>query len=165
MHFTPSHERRSISQERTFAQDIADGETIYRTLLGMSEDLAARLRKHRLVAQTVRLKLRYPDFSTGTRQVTLPQPTDQGQVIHQAARALLRANWREGQLLRLLGLAVSGLLESGYQLRLLDQGDQRRIRLNEALDQIRDKFGHDAIVRASLLGDEHDVEEQEGEDV
>ena len=147
-----SHERRSISQEITFAQDTGDGATIRRTLLYMCEKVASRLRDEHLVAQTVRIKLRFPDFTTITRQVTLKQPTDQAQVIHEAARQLLYKNWREGRLLRLLGVGTSSLLNhSGYQLGLFDQIDQRRIRLNRTLDKIRAKFGSKAIVRASLL--------------
>ncbi len=146
------HEQRSISQERTFARDIGDGETIHNTLRRMSEDVAAQLRHRGMVAQTVRIKLRYPDFTTLTRQATLDQPTDQGQIIHDQARRLLDDNWREGQFLRLLGVAASGLIEGGgYQLDLFDHTDQRRIRLNRTLDTIRDKYGGESITRASLL--------------
>jgi len=145
-------ERRSISQERTFGRDEGDRRTLERTLLGMAENVAARLRQQGLVAETVRLKLRTPAFVTHTRQVSLAQPTDQGQVIYAAALQLLHENWRQGQQLRLLGVGVSGLLDhSGYQLSLFDRSDQRRTRLNRAVDAIRDRYGHDAITRASLL--------------
>lgn len=145
-------ERRSISQERTFGRDEGDRRVLERTLLAMSENVAARLRAEGLVAETVRLKLRTPAFVTHTRQESLAQPTDQGQVIHAAALRLLHANWRQGQQLRLLGVGVSGLLDhSGYQLSLFDQGDQRRTRLNRALDAIRERYGRHAITRASLL--------------
>jgi DNA polymerase IV len=145
-------ERRSISQERTFGQDEGDQRVLERTLLSISEHVAARLREQRLVAETVRLKLRTPAFVTQTRQAALAQPTDQGQVIYATALQLLRDNWRQGQQLRLLGVAVSGLLDhSGYQLSLFDDSDQRRMRLNRALDEIRGRYGRDAITRASLL--------------
>lgn len=146
-------ERRSISQERTFARDVCEGNVIYPALLRMSENVAAHLRAEHLVALTVRIKLRAPDFTTNTRQARLPQPTDQGQVIHQVARGLLDANWRPGRPLRLLGVGASGLLDdSGYQLSLLDNSDQRRIQLNKTLDDICRRFGDHAITRASLLG-------------
>ena len=104
------------------------------------------------MAHTVRIKLRYPDFTTHTRQATLDHPTDQGEVINASALDLMGCAWRTGQLLRLLGLAVSGLDEAGgYQLDLFERTDQRRIRLNQAIDEIRDKYGRKAIVRASLL--------------
>lgn len=149
-----SHERRSISQERTFARDEPLTETMYRRLLTMSEDLAGQLRRRRTVAQTVRIKLRYADFTTFTRQKTLSEPTDQGQVIYEEARRLLAQHCQPGRLLRLLGVAVSGLLEGGgYQLNLFDHTDQRRIRLNRALDAIRAKHGRGAIRRASEIAD------------
>lgn len=146
------HEQRSISQERTFARDVGDSDTIHHMVRRMSEEVAAQLRHRGMVAQTVRIKLRYPDFTTLTRQATLDQPTDQEQVIQDQAQCLLKANWREGQLLRLVGVAVSGLIEGGgYQLDLFDHADQRRIRLNHTVDSIRDRYGREAIMRASLL--------------
>ncbi len=149
-------ERRSISHERTFSEDTADAEFLRLTLLEMSDDLAGRLRAERLVAQTVRVKLRLPDFETLTRQATLPQPTDQADLLFQQAEDLFHRNWRPGQPLRLLGLAASGLLEgAGYQLGLLDRRDQRRIRLDRTLDEIRARYGDRAITRASLMGRHH----------
>lgn len=157
-------ERHSISQERTFAQDVTDAKRIHHLLLRLADDLASRLRKQALVAQTVRIKLRYPDFSTITRQQRLPQPTDQAGVIHEIGARLLRTNWREGQSLRLLGLAVSNLLDSGgYQLGLFQHNDQQQIRLSRAVDEIRERFGRKAITRASLLK-RHTPSEDEGVD-
>lgn len=145
-------ERRSISQERTFGHDEGDRRVLERTVLAMSENVATRLREQGLVAETVRLKLRTPAFATYTRQASLPRPTDQGQVIYAAALQLFRANWREGQQLRLLGVGVSGLRQhAGYQLDLFDRSDQRRTRLNRTLDAIRERYGQAAITRASLL--------------
>ncbi len=165
---TPLHtsrDRHSISQERTFAKDVGDQVLLQRTLLRMSEQVAWRLRELRLVAQTVKLKLRYPNFETVTRQASLDQPTDQGQKIYASARGLLDENWRSGERIRLLGVGVSGLLEGGgYQLDLFDSSDLKRARLNAALDEIRDRFGSDAIQRASLLVDnEQPMEDPEEE--
>jgi DNA polymerase-4 len=145
-------ERQSISQERTFAHDVSDRRFLERALLRMSDDVAARLRQRGMVAQTVRIKLRYSDFATVTRQTTLPQATDQEQVIYRVALELLEDNWRTGQPLRLLGVAAANLLaDAGYQLELFDQRDQRQIRLHDTLDAIRDRYGTDAITRASSL--------------
>ncbi|MGI5917930.1 MAG: DNA polymerase IV [Anaerolineae bacterium] len=145
-------ERHSISQEHTYASDTADVEQVRRTLLGMCEHVAARLRDGGMVGQTVRIKLRFSDFDTITRQVRLDQPTDQGPIIYAAAYRLLQRNWPPRRWIRLIGVGVAGLLEEGgYQLSLLDGTDQRRIRLSRALDQIRDRYGNRAIQRASLL--------------
>ena len=147
-----SHEQRSISKEVTFARDVNDTALLQRTLLQMSDSLAARLRHEHLVAETVRIKLRFPDFSTITRQQRLPDPTDQADTVYGLAVDLLRRNLPPGQYLRLLGLAVSDLVEEGgYQLSLLDASDQKQIRLSRAVDQIRERYGRGAISRASLL--------------
>ncbi len=144
-------DRRSISQEHTFARDVADLQRLRRMLLSMAEHLAAGLRRESLVAQTVRLKLRYDDFETLTRQVTLEQPTDQADVLYRHGAALLDAHWNRYRALRLIGLGASSLLsEGGYQLDLFDHHDQRRARLSRALDEIRARYGGRAITRASL---------------
>ncbi len=145
-------ERRSISHETTFAQDIAEREPLRRTILEMSDHLASQLRDRGLVGSTVRLKLRTAAFDTFTRQCALEQPTDQAEVINSAAVQLLDANWAPGRRLRLIGVGVSGLLDgAGYQLDLFDGRDQRAIKLANALDEIRGRFGSRAITRASLL--------------
>jgi DNA polymerase-4 len=144
--------RRSISHEETFAADVDDAAYLQETLLWMSESVATTLREGRTVAGVVRLKMRYGDFTTVLRQTTLEQPTDQGQVIYRAAVDLLERTWRPRRPLRLIGVGVSGLLEQGgYQLSLLDDRPLRNARLNRALDEIRERFGPDAIGRASLL--------------
>ncbi len=148
-------ERRSISQEHTFGANVADRQTLQRRLLSMADHLAAGLRREGLVAQTVRLKLRYDDFETVTRQVTLDQPTDQADVLYGQALGLLDAHWNRQRLVRLIGLGASGLLrEGGYQLELFDHSDQRNARLSHTLDEIRARFGRHAITRASLLRDQ-----------
>ena len=90
-------------------------------------------------------------FATYTRQASPPRPrSGPGDLCRRAA--LFRANWREGQQLRLLGVGVSGLRQhAGYQLDLFDRSDQRRTRLNRTLDAIRERYGQAAITRASLL--------------
>ena len=158
-------ERRSISQEHTFRQNVTDRQTLQRRLLSMADHLAAGLRRDALVAQTVRLKLRYEDFETLTRQVTLDQPTDQADLLHDRALALLDAHWNQQRSVRLIGLGASGLLsESGYQLDLFDHSDQRNTRLSHTLDEIRARFGHQAITRASLLRDRPTRQEPSDED-
>jgi DNA polymerase-4 len=158
------HGRRSISQETTFARDIAEREPLRQTILQMSDHLAAHLRRRGLVATTVRLKYRSAAFETYTRQSALEQPTDQAATINAIALQLLDANWTSGRPLRLLGVGVSGLLDdAGYQLSLFDDRDQRDIRLANALDEIRNRFGRGAITRASLLG-KHRRHEPEAEE-
>jgi DNA polymerase-4 len=146
-----NHDRRSVSQERTFDKDVGDRSRLQRLLLQLSEQVAWRMRTDGLVGQTVHIKLRYPDFTTLTRQVTLKQPTDQGQILYLEAVRLLDENWQSSIPLRLLGVGMSGLIEhGGYQLDMFDHKDLRQSKLNETLDTIRERFGDNAIQRASL---------------
>ena len=78
-------EEKSLSWEVTFAEDVGDRQVLRKTLLSLSEDVARRLWKRGLHGRTVKLKLRYADFTTLTRQVTLDVPTDLEQVIFDQA--------------------------------------------------------------------------------
>ncbi len=145
-------QRKSISKEHTFAQDTTSMEHIRRQLLAMSDELTSELRQRGWVAQTVRLKLRDNAFQTITRQVSLEQPTDQPRRVYKELLALLDDNWSGAIPVRLIGAGLEGLLrDSGYQLRLLEERDEKQIRLNKAVDSIREKFGREAIKPASLL--------------
>jgi DNA polymerase-4 len=113
------HERKSVSQERTFAHDLRDAKKLRRELWRLSQGVARRLRRAELAAGTVAIKLRYADFTTPTRQMRLAVPTDDEQVIYQAAAALLRRAWQRGRPVRLLGVAGRHLSPPAGQLPLL----------------------------------------------
>jgi DNA polymerase-4 len=104
-----SRPSKSISSETTFSEDIADWNSLSQVLGEQVEAVARQLRGQKLRASTVKLKLRWPDFSTPTRQATLAQPTDSRTEIHECAAQLLRSLWPPGQPVRLLGVGVSGL--------------------------------------------------------
>ena len=142
--------RKSVSQERTFARDVGDLQVVQRALLGMSEDVAAYLRRDGECARVVVLKLRYPDFKTITRRVTLSQPTDLVQTIHAEAVRLLQREWKKGMQVRLIGVGASGLVQA-RQLSLFDPQSERLGKLSHTVDEIRGKYGKNAIRRASLL--------------
>ena len=102
---------------------------------------------------TVTVKVRYPDFTTVTRSVTLPLPTDQGIEIYQTALKLLHKTEALQRKARLLGVGISSLLHAGdpEQLSFFD-GCRKKVRMSTtAMDRIWDKFGEEAIKRASLL--------------
>jgi nucleotidyltransferase/DNA polymerase involved in DNA repair len=142
--------RKSVSQERTFARDVGDLDVLQRALLKMSEEVAAQLRKEGDCAHTVVLKMRYPDFTTITRQATLAQPTDLADAIFVQARKLLQHEWKKGTQLRLIGVGATGLSQA-RQLSLFDTHTEQLTKVTKAVDEIRDKYGRDAIRRASLL--------------
>jgi DNA polymerase-4 len=163
----PHREAVSISEENTFERDVQDRGLLDATILTHAEAVARRLRRQGLMARTVVLKWRIGrrvregprGYPARTRQITLAEPTDDGEIIVNSARMLLTDALTEP--IRLLGVGVSGLLdESGrsVQLSLFDErevgGDvmtapPRRRQLNRALDQLADRFGDDIIKRAS----------------
>lgn len=151
----PEREAKQISAETTFARDVADAAILRRTLLGLAETVGRRLRAAEVAANTIKLKLRWPDFTTLTRQTTLERATDLDDEIYQTALRLLEAEWRPGKRVRLLGMAAAGLIPAVRQLGLWKSGDRAKSeKLVETLDAIRAKYGHQAIRRASLIESE-----------
>jgi DNA polymerase-4 len=141
---------RSVSHEHTFDVDTSDPEVLERTLLALSEGVAARLRAGHVRAHTVAVKVRDSSFVTVSRQRTLAEPTDETEVVFQAALQLARPQLR-GTKVRLLGVAASHFDEA-QQLALFHEVDDRRRRATAAADEIRRRFGARAIRRARLLG-------------
>jgi DNA polymerase-4 len=111
-------ERRSVSQERTFARDVTDAEALKGQLWQLSQGVANRLRRMGLAAGAVSIKLRYSDFTTLTRQMTLPLPTDDERVIYRVACTLVGRAWEQGRPVRLLGIAARALARPAAQLPL-----------------------------------------------
>jgi DNA polymerase-4 len=112
------HEAKSVSQERTFRRDISDLEALSKQLEQLSHGVARRLERHGLAAATIGVKIRYADFTTLSRQMTLDVPTDDEQAIYQAAWALFERTWRKGRPIRLLGVAGRNLSPPPGQLSL-----------------------------------------------
>jgi DNA polymerase-4 len=107
-----STERISISNEETFAQDIADPERLHDELRRQASRLAQHLHDRGQVARTVTTKLRYPDFAIRTRSTSLPIGTDDGERIGELACSLLDRALRDRPgPLRLVGVGVSGLAD------------------------------------------------------
>ncbi len=144
-----ARETKSISQETTFARDVSDGSFLRQTVRELSDQVGRRLRLSGLAGTTVKLKLRWPDFTTLSRQVTLPQPTDLDDEIFAASQKLFEGEWRPGRPVRLLGVGVSGLGPPMRQLSLWDEKPEKDRRLLEAVDRLREKFGDDVLKRGN----------------
>ncbi len=112
------HERRSASQERTFGRDIASAEVLEQKLESLSKGVARRLQRSERSAGTIAIKIRYSDFTTLTRQMSLSVPTADKEVIYHTALALLRQAWQPGRPVRLLGVAGRQLSAPVGQLSL-----------------------------------------------
>jgi DNA polymerase-4 len=144
-------EWKSMSRETTFAQDIGDRQVLRKKLLSLSESVARQLRKGGLRGRTVKLKLRYSDFKTLTRQVTMEAPTDLEQVIFDQAAKLLDKAWDRRKKVRLIGVGVTKFETEERQLSLFEDADEGKgeklRRLSQAVDGIREKYGDEAIRR------------------
>lgn len=146
------HEAKSVSQETTFARDISHGPALQETLRQLAEQVGYHLRRKGLSGTTVKLKLRWADFTTLTRQVTLDQPTNLDETIYAAALALFEQTWPPGKRVRLIGVGVSGFEQAAYQLGLWQDARQRNLgRLQPVLDELRARFGRHVIQRGSQL--------------
>ncbi len=150
-------EEKSLSREHTFPEDCSSREHLEATLCDLAEDVARELRKLGKYAGLVRLKLRWRDFRTQTRQKPLACPSCDDFTLREAALRLLRDEPLV-QPVRLIGFGVGRLLVSpGIQLALFgDSGGllpDRRERLSRAVDRLRERFGDDAVCRASGIRD------------
>jgi DNA polymerase-4 len=102
-------ESKSVSSETTFVRDVEDWETLHATLVEQATSVAEQLRKQNLQGATVKIKLRWTDFSIVTRQMTLLTPTAEFRVIEEAATELLKQLWRGERPVRLLGVGCANL--------------------------------------------------------
>jgi DNA polymerase IV len=143
---------KSISQETTFARNLSDEGRLHATLHELSIGVSRELRAKKLAGSTVKLKLRWADFETPTRQMRLDQPTDDGERIYAAAIQLFEKLWQPRRPVRLLGVGVSGLGLEARQMSLWEIPDEREERLLSAVRKLRGRYGEDAILRASEIG-------------
>ena len=150
---SPDADAKSISQEETFTPDLETPDQMKRILLDQAEQVGWELRKQKLKGSTVTVKVRYPDFTLVTRSLTLPIPTDQGIEIYQTAMKLLPRTEALQRRARLLGVGISNLLhrDDPEQYLLFDSRREKTERSVQAMDRIWEKFGPEAIKRASLL--------------
>ncbi len=142
---------KSISREITFTEDTRDLDKLKIILLKLSERVARNLRWEGYRAATVNLKLKFSDFKMITRSITLKHETCLGTEIYSEALRLLRKNLPAGRRVRLIGVGVSNL--KGYQVRELSlfDGENKELKLAEAVDGINARYGESEVVRASIL--------------
>jgi len=154
----PYHEAVSYSEENTFERDVSDRQTLEATVLTHAENVARRLRRDEVEARTIVLKWRSArrrssgprGYPLHTRRATIAEPTDDGQVIYREACALLESKG-PSEPVRLIGVGVTNLSSPGRgQLSLFGPAPDKQLRrrLNRALDEIADRFGTRAVVRA-----------------
>lgn len=148
-------ETKSVSKETTFTRDVTDGEVLRRTLRTLADGIGRKLRQDGLSGTTVKIKLRWSDFTTLTRQITLPQPTDHDNVIYESALVLLEKAWSRGKKVRLIGVGVTGFEGGAFQHGLWDEPiSTQETNLESTLDKLRDRFGDGIVKRGSDLDED-----------
>ena len=149
-------EAKSISKETTFIHDVSDAEQLKRVMRGLSDEVGRRLRREGLLGMTVKIKLRWADFTTLTRQVKLAQPTHHDHIIFETAWGLVLKTWTPGRPVRLIGVGVSDFEVTSVQRTLWgEETNAQQDRLESALDDLHDRFGRNSVRRASdLMEDE-----------
>jgi DNA polymerase-4 len=155
----PNTDSKSIGHEETFSNDIFDIETVRRHLVRMSDLVARRCRDEELAPRTCTVKIKYSDFVSITRSNTSPTPITSAQAIMQMLDGLL-IDIEVARGVRLVGISTRNFAISEAQLSLFDEGthSQDATSLDEvwapataAIDDIRERFGDDAIGLASTL--------------
>ena len=146
-------EAKGISVETTFDEDIVSYEQIFPILLSQCDIVAARMRREGKKCNCVAVSFRTLEFKNKSHQRKLDNPTDVTNEIYQNVRQLFQESW-SGQPLRLIGVALTGLTEDDFiQMSLFEDPKKReqQKKLDEAMDNIRKKFGNDKISRASTM--------------
>jgi DNA polymerase IV len=161
-------EAKQISQENTFGVNITEPDVVRNELLEQVQHVARRLRKHKLRAGGVTLKIRFGEFKTITRSRTLDTPTDRTDVLWNVTKEVFD-EWAAKHFvpIRLIGMAarsLSGGSGGGEQMPLFaDPAGEKHERLDKVVDAIVDRFGKTAVHRG-LSREDHDRQANEGED-
>ncbi len=143
-------ETKSISQETTFLHDVSDNAKLQKTLHALTRKVARRLRKAELAGKTVKLKIRWSNFETITRQKTLPSISDSEAEIFDAVQSLLEKLHSSGKSVRLIGVGVSGLGPPLRQLSFWEEGAEKSRELEKVLDNLNERFGKNTIQRGNF---------------
>ena len=144
------HEAKSISTENTFEENKTDMDFLMAELVRMTERVGYELRQDNKTAGCVAVKIRYPDFETTSRQMTIPYTFYDDELIAKA-KELFRQLYRKGQPIRLLGVRLSELTGEAIQTNLFVD-TQKKNELYRAIDEVKNKYGKDAVVKAGGQG-------------
>ncbi|AZA50112.1 DNA polymerase IV [Chryseobacterium carnipullorum] len=143
----PYSERKSISTERTFTSDTMDIPELKRLISGMAEQLAYQLRKEKWLTSTVAVKIRYANFDTETKQSRVAY-TSADHTLARVALDLFNKAYTRRMRLRLVGLRFTGLVHGSHQMNLFEDTEEQ-MSLYQAMDDLKNRFGSDAVGRAS----------------
>ncbi len=146
----PYNERKSLSTECTFEKDTIDVSHLKRVLISMTEKLTYQLRAEEKLTACVTVKIRYSDFNTYTMQARIPY-TALDHTLIEKVKELFGRLYNRRMLVRLIGVRFSHLIQGPFQYNLFDD-TSGQVELYKAMDNLRNRFGGDAVMRAASLG-------------
>jgi DNA polymerase IV len=142
-------EQKSISHENTFHEDFADINFFHTELVRLTEKTAYSLREDGKLTGCVTLKLRYADFTTVSKQEVIDY-TALDNILLAKVKDLFNKLYKKGEKLRLLGVRFSHLVPMTIQMNLFDDAVEK-LELYKAVDNIKNQFGSDAVLKATSL--------------
>jgi len=146
----PDHDRRGMSAETTFNDDLTTAEALEAELWPLCEKLASKARRDGVASRVVVLKLRKTDFKIVTRRVTLAEPVQTARALFAAGRDLLKPEI--GVPYRLIGIGMADIADAqDAPAGLFATTETRALKTETAIDALRDKFGAAAVVAGRAL--------------
>lgn len=146
----PFHDRKSISNERTFDKDTIDVIKLRGILIAMTENLAYQLRRGDKLTACIAVKIRYSDFNTYSKQSRIPYTSADHTLIPKILE-LFDSLYNKRMLVRLIGIRFSHLVSGNYQINLFEDTEEA-LNLYQAMDHVRNRFGSRSVLRASAMG-------------
>ncbi|MDF0707625.1 DNA polymerase IV [Flagellimonas okinawensis] len=146
----PFHDRKSISNERTFDKDTIDVIKLRGILIAMTENLAYQLRRGDKLTACIAVKIRYSDFNTYSKQSRIPY-TSADHILIPKILELFNSLYNKRMLVRLIGIRFSHLVSGNYQINLFEDTEET-LNLYQAMDHVRNRFGSRSVLRASAMG-------------
>lgn len=148
--FHPSTRVKSISRSETFYKDTPDENFILAMLRKLTESVGTEARTEGYQGRTVHVSIRYKDFRWVSRQRVLASPTNVTKEIYDLAEILLKELWDQQTPLRLVGIGLTQFGEM-VQPSLFGEAHDKRLELEKRVDQLRSRFGKNAVIPASLM--------------
>ncbi|QQQ19065.1 DNA polymerase IV [Brevundimonas vitis] len=145
----PEHDRKGMSAETTFNEDLTSVEDLEAQLWPLCDKLAAKARRDGLASRVVVLKLRRTDFKIVTRRATLPEPVQTARALFAAARSMLASEL--GRPYRLIGVGMAEVIDAVDVPALFETAEARTLKTETAIDALRAKFGQDAVMAGRSL--------------
>lgn len=147
----PTHDRKGMSAETTFNEDLTTAEDLETELWPLCEKLASKARRDGVASRVIVLKLRRTDFKIVTRRVSLPEPVQTARALFAAGRALMAPEL--GRPYRLIGIGMGEVVEAGESHALFETAETRALKTETAIDVLRARFGARAVVAGRALKD------------